>query len=141
MRFSLSVIATFIAVCRCATADPIVISLADSPFPGLRERVETHLVQEYDCVVISRSRASAAQFERTLDRMAAISAPALPRGTVPAADCCVWVNAWNNGQYQQVPAGGLREIAWPVASSAASAKRWPPTQTADSTPWPGSPSW
>ncbi len=114
MRFSLSVIAALIAVCQCATAEPRFISLADSPFPGLRERVETHLVQEYDCVVISRGRASAAQFERSVDQMTAISAPALPSEAVPAADCCVWVNAWNNGQYQEVPAAGMREIAWSV---------------------------
>ena len=94
--------------------EPLRISIAESPVPGLRERVETHLTQEYDCTVISRGRASAALFERSVSRMAAISAPALPPKTVPAADHCVWVSAWDFYQIYQVPVAGLREISWSV---------------------------
>lgn len=81
---------------------------------GLRERVETHLFQDYDCTVISRSRSSAAQFEHSIKQMQAADAPAVSRRTVPAADFCAWVSAWDINQYQQVPAAGLREFAWSV---------------------------
>ncbi len=91
------------------------LSLADSPCPGLRERVETHLAQSYECVVLSRSRCAAAQFEKAVEKMGTIQAPALPEEVQPTCDRCVWVNAWNDDQYQQVPAAGLREIAWSVA--------------------------
>ena len=124
MRHLLSVALTALSLGNARAAAPVRLSLAESPVPGLRERVETHLVQEFDCVVISRSRASAAAFERSVERLKAISAPALPPRAVPAADRCVQVSAWDFSQLYQVPVVGLRELSWSVTDLSR-----PPTAT------------
>ena len=73
--------------------EPVRLSLADSPVLGLRERVETHLAREYDCTVISRSRAVAASLEQSIERMRTLCANAKPADTVLAADVCAWATA------------------------------------------------
>ena len=95
---------------------PVRISLAESPVAGLRERVETHLTQEYDCIVISRSRPVAAAREQSVEQMKAICDAVQPTDRVLAADVCAWVSAWNEFLFinRQAPADGVRELSFAV---------------------------
>jgi tetratricopeptide (TPR) repeat protein len=108
---------TFAAVSLSGAAEPKRISLAESPVPGLRERVETHLAQEYDCVVISRSQPVASSQEQSIEQMRAVLALKPPAGSLQAADFCVWASVWDASLFThgQVPANGIRELSFDLA--------------------------
>ena len=113
-------------VLLCKTASlfgascPVRISLAESPVPGLRERVETHLMQEYDCTVISRGQPVASAQELSIEKMRAVLALRPPPGSLQAADFCAWASVWDASLFTQgrIPADGLREISFVVADLA-----------------------
>ena len=66
MRRTATILLVLSAYSSLSAKEPIRISLAESPVAGLRERVETHLAQEYDCVLISRSRPVATALEQSI---------------------------------------------------------------------------
>ena len=125
MRRTATILLVLTAQSALFAADPLRISLAESPVAGLRERVETHLAQEYDCVVISRSRPAAVALEQSIDRMKTLQDAALPPDELLAADACAWVSAWDEFLRitRQLPANGIRELSYEVADLTRSGTR------------------
>lgn len=117
MRRTATILLALTAHIALFAKEPVRISLAESPVAGLRERVETHLAQEYDCTVISRSRPVAVALEQSIDRMKTLQDAAQQPDKLLAADACAWVSAWDEFLRitRQVPANGIRELSYEVA--------------------------
>lgn len=116
MRRTATILLALSAHSALFAKEPTRISLAESPVAGLRERVETHLANDYDCVVISRSRPVAAALEQSIERMQAIQDVAQPPDQLLAADACAWASAWDEFLLisRQLPAAGIRELSYAV---------------------------
>ncbi len=117
MRHVPSIILAYSCTVGLFAKEPLRISLADSPVPGLRERVETHLAQEFDCMVISRSQPVASSQEQSIEQMRAVLALRPEPSSVQTADFCAWASVWDASLFVQglIPADGLRELSLVVA--------------------------
>ena len=126
-----------VLVLLCKTASlfgasgPKQISLAESPVLGLSARIETHLARDYDCTVISRSRAVAASLEQSIERMRTLCANAKPVDTLLAADVCAWATAWDESlsYADRHPINGIRELSYAVTDLSRSPDAPPATKT------------
>jgi tetratricopeptide (TPR) repeat protein len=116
MRRTATILLVFTAYSAILAAEPVCISLAESPVPGLSVRIETHLAREYDCTVISRSRVVSASFEQSIERMRMLCEKAKPIDTVLAADVCAWATAWDESLSHtgRHPVNGIRELSYAV---------------------------
>ena len=130
MRRTATILLALTAHSALLAKEPVRISLAESPVAGLRERVETHLAQEYDCVVISRSQPVATALEQSITQMKAIHDAAQPPEKMQAADACAWVSAWDEFLLinRLTPTDGVRELTVSVTDLSSGA-----TNTADFT--------
>ena len=117
MRRTATILLAFTAHSALVAKEPVRISLAESPVPGLRERVETHLAQEFDCMVISRGQPVASSQEQSIEQMRAVLALRPEPSSLQTADFCAWASVWDASLFVQglIPADGLRELSIVVA--------------------------
>ena len=131
MRRTSTILLAFTAQSALVAKEPVRISLAESPVLGLSVRIETHLARDYDCTVISRSRAVAASLEQSIERMRTLCANAKPADTVLAADVCAWATAWDESLHHagSPPVNGIRELSYAVTDLSRSPDVPPATKT------------